>query len=316
MANAAENEPIGSACGAGGDWNEFSAEEYWTEERRRRAEPVPMPKPGGGGRPATKGEALPEGPSGHTPPSHGEENNPALHLEPRGTGGQPVPQPLNYPFCTAGKLLFVRNGRGKVASAALISKNILLTAGHIVYNHTHGWSVNPAFYPSYPKRPEKPKKDPAYMFAPSWQACWNAWYQDSNLAYDYGMMWIDADPGNMIGWIGVAWGLSTENRTWNEVGYPISPNPPFNGKTMDAVLGQFAASDVPGTIGLTNDNMAEGSSGAPWITDWNEALPAHANSVKSFIHAPEPIGYGPRFTSEVGALMDYISNPANRKPRK
>ena len=261
-----------------------------------------------------KGKTLPKGPSGHTPPSHGEENNPAPHLEPRGNGGHAVPQPLNYPFCTVGKLFFVRNGRHLEGSAALISKNILLTAGHIVYHR--GWSVNPAFYPSYPKRPEKPKKDPAYLFAPSWQACWNAWYQDSNVAYDYGMMWIDADPGNLIGWMGAAWNLSTENRTWREVGYPFSPNPPFDGETMDAVFGQFAASDVNGTIGLTNDNMGKGTSGGPWITDWNEDLPAHANSVRSFIHDGETIGYGPYFTSEVHDLMNYISNPANRKLRK
>ena len=45
MANAAENEPIGSACGARGGPNEFSAEEYWTEERLARAKPVPTPRP-------------------------------------------------------------------------------------------------------------------------------------------------------------------------------------------------------------------------------------------------------------------------------
>jgi hypothetical protein len=303
MASAPENEPIGSACSAGDAWNELSAEEYWTEKRRARAEPVPMPKPGEGGQPATKGEAPPNGPSGHTPPSHGEEENPARHPEPRGTGGQPVPQPRNYPFCTVGKLFFSRNGRDLVGSAALISTNILLTAGHIVYHNA--WSVNPAFYPSYP--------DPGYMFAPSWQACWNAWYRDSNLAYDYGMMWIDSAPGKTIGWLGVAWGLSKEGRTWNEVGYPFSPNPPFNGKTMESVVGQFVKSDVLGTIGLTNDNMGRGASGGPWITDWNEAAPAHANSVRSFIHDPQTIGYGPYFTSEVHDLMDYISNPANRK---
>jgi hypothetical protein len=308
MASAAENKPIGSACGAGGDWNESSAEEYWTNERRARAEPVPTPKPGGVGRPAMKGKTLPKGPSGHTPPSHGDEKNLAPHLEPRGTGGQAVPQPLDYPFRTVGKLFFTRNGRDLVGSAALISKNILLTAGHIVYHG--GWSVNPAFYPSYGKRATN---DPAYNFKPSWQACKMAWYQDSNYAYDYGMLWIDGAPGNLIGWLGVAWNMSNENRTWNEVGYPFSPNPPFDGKTMDAVLGQFAPSDVNGTIGLTNDNMGKGTSGGPWITDWNEDLPAHANSVRSFIHDGETIGYGPYFTPDVHDLMNWISNPANRK---
>src|SRR5262249_22145640 len=55
MTNPAENKPIGFPCGAGDERNTFSAEEYWTEERRAKAEPVPMPKPRGGEQPTTTG---------------------------------------------------------------------------------------------------------------------------------------------------------------------------------------------------------------------------------------------------------------------
>jgi V8-like Glu-specific endopeptidase len=309
MANATGNKPIGSARGAGGDRNESSAEEYWTEERRAKAKPVPMPKAGRGERPATKGEVLPKGPPGHTPHSHGEEKKPAPHPEPRGTGGQAVAQPLNYPYRTVGKLFFTQNGSGFSGSATLISPNILLTAGHCVYEG--GWSANMTFYPSYGQRAAS---DPAYKFNWSYEACWTAWSQNGDRAYDYGMVWIDAAPGKEIGWLGTLWNAPTANRTWDAVGYPGLPNPPFNGNTMDDALGQYASSSTSGVFGLTNDNMEQGSSGGPWITDWNENSRTHANGLQSFhIHDGDTTEYGPYFTQDLNGLMNWISNPANRK---
>jgi V8-like Glu-specific endopeptidase len=321
MANAAENESIGSACGAGGDRNESSAQEYWIEARRARAKPVPMPKAWGDEWPVTTGEALPKGPPGHTPgqapSSRGDENNLAPHLEAPGPGAHPVPRGTVYPYSAVGKLTFSRGGNELFGSAALISPNVLLTAGHCVYRDDGGWSANPVFYPSFGWRAET---DPAYKFNCSYLACRTAWYRNStnNVPYDYGMLWIDAAPGNLTGisWLGYAWGQSTDNRTWTAVGYPGDPDPPFNGNTMEQAVGQlaFSADTIPGVIALTNDNMEEGSSGGPWITAWgNDTFPAHANGVTS--KAGKMIGYSPYFTHEVNDLFNWISNPANRHPR-
>ena len=309
MADTVENKPIGSAHGARGDRFEASAEEYWTEERRAQAKPVPMPKAGPGERPAGRAEALPKGPPGHTPHSPGNEKDAEPSLKPRGVGGQPVAQPLNYPYRTVGKLFFTQNGSGFAGSAAMISPNILLTAGHCVYSG--GWSTNVVFYPSYGKRGAS---DPAYKFGYSYEACWTAWSQNGNRAFDYGMIWINAAPGNQIGWLGTLWNAPTANRTWDAVGYPATPNPPFNGNTMDEALGQFASSSTSGVIGLTNDNMEHGSSGGPWITDWNESARTHANGLQSFhIHDGDTTEYGPYFTQDLNNLMKWISDPANRK---
>ena len=82
---------------------------------------------------------------------------------------------------------------------------------------------------------------------------------------------------------------------------------------MDACLGQVASSSTSGTIGLTNDNMEHGSSGGPWITNWNETGRTHANGLQSFhIHDGDTTEYGPYFTQDLKGLMDWISNPANR----
>ena len=308
MASTTENRVIGSARGASGDHTEMSTEEYWTEERRRAAKPVPTPKvPGAEHRPNAP-HMVPPGPPGHTSHGRGEAKEPAPNKEPMGTGGQAVSQPLNYPYRTVGRIFFNQNGGSFSGSAALIQPNILLTAGHCVYEG--GWSTNMAFYPSYGARKSN---DPFYKFNYSYIACWTAWTQQGNRAYDYGMVWIDAAPGNQLGWLGTLWNAPTSNRTWNAVGYPAKPNPPFNGGTMDATSGQYTGSSVSGVIGLTNDNMEQGSSGGPWITAWNENSPTHANGLQSFhIHDGDTVEYGPYFTQDVNGLMNWIANPANR----
>lgn len=279
--------------------------EYWTEERRKAAKPYPLPK-----LPAPKTEKLvplPKGEPGHTPHGHGSEAAPSPHEAPLGLGGQAVAFPLNYPYRTVGKLFFTQGGAGYSGSAALVAPNVLLTAGHCVYNG--GWSTNMSFYPSYGKRAAN---DPAYHFACGRLACRTSWIQHSDRAHDYGMVWIGAAPGNIVGWLGLLWNAPTAGRVWDAVGYPATPNPPFDGNTMDEAIGTVAASSTAGTIGLTNDTMEHGSSGGPWITAWNEANRTHANGVQSFhIHDGDTVEYGPYFTQEVQDLFTWISTPAN-----
>lgn len=303
MANSNGNQIVGSGPGVQSE----AAQEYWTEERRRAATPVPLPIVPPGAAPATK-EPEHRGNPGHTEHGIGREQNHEPPVRSRATGGQAVATPLNYPYRTCGKLFFTQGGNGFSGSAAMVAPNVLLTAGHCVYNG--GWSTNVAFYPSYGKRASN---DPAYKFNYNYVACWTAWNKNNNRAYDYGMVWFDSAPGNIIGWLGLLWNAQTANRTWDAVGYPATPNPPFNGNVMDECLGQVASSSTADTIGLTNDNMEHGSSGGPWITDWNETTRTHANGLQSFhIHDGDTTEFGPYFTQDVKGLLDWISNPANR----
>lgn len=306
MPNIEGNRIVGSGRGVRGEAAEES-EEYWTEERRRAARPVPMPIVPLGAAPATK-EPERRGETGHTPQGLGEIKNREPHTEPLGTGGQAVAAPLDFPYRTCGKLFFTQGGNNFTGSAAMVAPNVLLTAGHCVYNG--GWSTNVAFFPSYGNRASN---DPAYKFNYNNLACWTAWSQNSDRAYDYGMVWFDSAPGNIIGWLGLLWNALTANRTWDAVGYPATPNPPFNGNVMDECLGQVASSTIAGTIGLNNDNMEHGSSGGPWITDWNEIARTHANGLQSFHNNDgDTTEFGPYFTQDVKGLLDWISNPANR----
>ena len=178
----------------------------------------------------------------------------------------------------------------------MVAPNILLTAGHGAFEGGV-WSQNVTFFPSYPSRGSS---DPAYRFSYSYIAAWTAWTQNGNRAYDYGMVWVDNAPGQILGWLGVLWNANTSGRSWDAVGYPATPNPPFSGDAMDEAIGTFASSTVSGVIGLNNDNMEHGSSGGPWITDFNGSPREYANGLQSFhINDGDFTEYGPFFTADV-----------------
>lgn len=281
---------------------EQAVHEYWTPERRAAAKPVPQPVPGRG---EVKREAEGHAASpGTLPPGRPRSEREAVR--PETSGATAVANPKAYPYRTCGKLFFTQSGHNFVASAAVVSRNVILTAGHCVHQGLGGdWSSNVAFFPSYPLAPGK-------SYAYHTLAAWTAWTNSTNLAFDYGMIWNDGNVGDDVGWLGLYWNAPTSGRTWDAVGYPVEPSPPFDGKTMDETRGNFVSSSTAGTIGLNNDNMKEGSSGGPWITDFN-GLSEYVNGLQSFhISETDGVEYSPQFTADVKNLFDYINNPANR----
>jgi V8-like Glu-specific endopeptidase len=281
-----------------------AADEYWTAERRAQAKPVPPPKPGKGEQAIGPALAPPTEPGHLSPrkPASEQGNDLTAVIAP---GGHPVANPKAYPYSACGKLFFTQGGNNYAGSACLIARNIILTAGHCVHPGSGGsWSTNVVFYPSYPL-------SPGTSFSYSYLAARTEWTANGNRAFDYGMIWVDNNPGDSLGWLGLLWNAATAGRSWNAVGYPATPNPPFNGNIMNEARGVFASSTTAGTIGLTNDNMEHGSSGGPWFTDYTGGL--HINGLQSFHnHDGDFVEYGPYFTQVIKELFDWISNPANR----
>ncbi len=306
--DSSQNHIVGS--GPGRQAAEQAAE-YWTPERRAAAKPVPLPTEGRDEQnvelPPPSGE--PDSSEPHDPSDGSDQVGGAdsrLRLD---AGGNPVAGPLTYPYSACGILYFTQAGGDYGGSASLIAPNVLLTAGHCVFG-SGAWSTNVAFYPSYPNRASS---DPSYMYGYSYVAAWSAWSTNANRAYDYGLVWIDNTPGNALGWLGLLWNADTAGRTWDAVGYPATPNPPFDGSTMNEAFGTMEASSTAGTIGLNNDNMEHGSSGGPWITDWNGSARVYANGLQSFhVNDGDFTEYGPYFTADVKGLVDWICNPVNR----
>jgi hypothetical protein len=309
MANDGNNKIVGSKPKVAPKSTEGlkAPHEYWTPERLAAAKPVPFPKEGKGGKEElAAGKPEPAGPAGHVTPGHpkGEHN----HEKPSSatdSGGVSVPNPRAYPYSTCGKLFFTQGGGDFAGSASVIAPNILLTAGHCVHNGGV-WSTNVTFFPSYPLT--------GIHFSYSYEAAWTAWVNNGTVKYDYGMIWIDTALGHQLGWLGVLWNASTTGRIWEAVGYPATPNPPFNGNTMDHTVGTFSpGGPFPGQIGLGNDNMEHGSSGGPWITDFNGSPREYANGLQSrHVNDGDLVEYGPYFDASVKGLYDWISNPANR----
>jgi hypothetical protein len=324
--NRDQNEVVGS----GSERNGVAAaeEEYWTPERRAAARPISAAAPSRE-EITSRAERIVAPPPeaaqiGHLAPSppSAEQNRGSsgtaeisLKLQDLTAGGNLVPSPLSYPYTTCGQLFFTQGDQDFSGSASMVAPNILLTAGHCVFNGG-AWSQNVTFYPSYPSRSPS---DPAYSFSYSYEAAWTAWTQNGNRAYDYGMVWIDNAPGRLLGWLGMLWNANVFGRTWDAVGYPATPDPPFTGNAMYETIGTFDSNLydffelLVGIVGLGNDNMEHGSSGGPWITDFNGSPREYANGLQSFhIHDGDFTEYGPYFTSDVKVLYDWISNPANR----
>jgi len=160
-----ENKGVGSGPGSMNKQQEAEAAEYWTPERMESAIPVPTPKV-----PKSEGAAeavTPKGEPGSAAPGYAKDDHKgesagkqeAGQAQARATGGNPVANPLAYPYSTCGKLFFTQGGQNFSGSAAVVAPNVLLTAGHCVFSG--GWSTNVAFYPSYPKRATS---DPNYRF--------------------------------------------------------------------------------------------------------------------------------------------------------
>jgi V8-like Glu-specific endopeptidase len=306
MATKHENKVVGSGPAKAARGR--AAEEYWTPERIAAAKPKPLPKVHKGEGQAA--EVKPEGEQGSVAPGYPEDKGESTpqEVEPRGRGGNPVAHPLVWPYTTCGKLFFTQADTPFTASASVVARNVLLTAGHCVFEGE--WSQNVMFRPSFPDRVST---DPAYQFSWSYEAAWTGWTQHSNRAFDYGFIWIDNNPGDHLGWLGMMWNASTKGRTWDAVGYPGTPSPPFNASEMIEAIGTVASSATAGTIGLTNDNMEHGSSGGPWITDLNGSPREYANGLQSFhITDGSFTEFGPYFTADLKSLFDWISNPANR----
>ena len=310
--------------------------DYWTQQRRDAALATPRLS-SARAQDVAKGKAdiiRPLGPAGSTPASApAADHHHQLHQQghgadggqtqgvPKSDGGgvvQPaiarrVPNPLAYPYSTVGLLFYTQGDQDFYETGCMISRNIVLTAGSCVYRG--GWSSHVAFYPGYNVRQAS---DPLHMFASASLCCEVAWTSSSQSPglddqYNFGMVWLDAAPGVELGWVGLVWDLPTAGRTWEAVGYPRSPNPPFTGQVMESSISTLSPSlGTPNTFGLAGDNMQDGSVGAPWLTTWQAATRDHVNglSVRGYMDVPN-VSFSPVFNANINAVFQWFAEPAN-----
>lgn len=238
--------------------------EYWTEERREQAIPKPFPiveeEP-------VEGEPVDGGETQFTPPNTTveprEESSDSAVLTPA-VLATPVPTPAQWPWSANGKLFFDWKGNSYVGSAHSVYVNMLLTAGHNVYDQGE-WSTNFLYYPAYP------------LWGKSWgwtrAAVFTAW-QQGNYAYDYATI-LPSSLLTEVGSVGAVTSLSPAGRSWTAVGYPAAA--PYPGNQMYETTGSYVSGSS--IITMSNNDMTQGSSGGSWLTSYNGFL--YVNGVQS-----------------------------------
>ena len=309
---------------------------YWTPEKMATAQPLPMEGPSTAtatvagdtatGAPGAAGGYAPAnllepgvaaaGVSSTSPATFGQTSTGIAPAD----GGYPgpgtffkwYPKYRTYPVSTIAKMFFTQYGSNFSCSASVTfgaSLDTVWTAGHCVHagdNSVNGWSYNVLICPSYING-----VNPAV-------GCWSGvtlwtsgeWYSSSALSRDYGMV-ITAATGTVIadhivnatGGLAFAWNLGRDQH-WVNFGYPVLPNPPFNGGAINTCAAEHRYDVVTDGLGpATNSqgcNSGRGSSGGPWIVGLS-GTSGYINSDNSWLYLAEE-GHeiqGPYFDTQV-----------------
>jgi V8-like Glu-specific endopeptidase len=171
-----------------------------------------------------------------------------------------------YPYRAAGKIFFrdPRKGTLNICSGAVISKRLVGTAGHCVYNTAGNyWYDNFQFIPAYRNGAAPYKKW-------TWGYVWttNTWINGGETFPNRGDFAIieTADNGGVIGNITGTLGWITNamvGQHLHTLGYPGNID---NGERM-----QFTAAETRsvsgGYAGQLGSEQRGGSSGGPWVRD-------------------------------------------------
>ena len=238
-------------------------EAYWTKEKRDKARPKPLPV-----LPDhfewEDDRHIPQTPIA-TPPNASvlDANIDQALVIGLAT---PVKDPAKYPWSCNGKLFFTWKGDDYVGSAGSILLEVLLTAGHNIFDQGE-WSDNFLYYPAYP--------DLQKSYGWSRVAIFTAWQNDANYAFDYAMIMLDSTLPDEVGSMGVIRDLSPKDRSWTAIGYPAAA--PYSGNQMYQTTGDYVTGST--IITMNNNDLTQGSSGGNWLTEISEE--SYVNGVQS-----------------------------------
>jgi V8-like Glu-specific endopeptidase len=280
----------------------FSAEnaddpiEYWTPERMSAARPIDPPTATTDELPDAERSIVGGGAQarGGTDPSE----KPAWMFDDPDTSR--IANPQVFPYKTVGKLFFTMDGRDCCGSASVVHRCGILTAAHCLL-----FSGKPAskilFVPAYQNG-----KEPFGSWAIEKSYWPTSWQNTPAPAWDVGFCTVKTDAnkkgvGDVVGWLGVAWGSVAE--IWNDMGYPAQKIPkfPFDGQEPWQSLGRRVAHNEPSTIAKW-DNFNKGASGGPWVVPGT----ATVNGVHSADTANPLQKCGPEFGDWVGGFFRWV----------
>ncbi|MGN6543913.1 MAG: trypsin-like serine peptidase [Aureliella sp.] len=270
-------------------------EAYWTEERIRSAEPLPLP--------TIEGEPPVTAVAGgaREPVVHDEV---APQRETLPTEAAPCFVTIRAaninvsPFAYVGKLYMTFGGSNYVGSAQCICKYSILTAGHCVYDRAKGWATNVVFKGRFSNGSQ------AGTWAIQRLAAPKGWTDSQDHAYDLG---VGISTGNIQSVMGSAGWLANgpaNQGNIKSIGYPAQPISGYNfdGKYMWQCDGRYLSGT---TILKMCNNMTGGCSGGMWDVIYNGQH--RVNGVNSHRYTSDPNSlYSPYFGQGFLNLIDWL----------
>lgn len=166
-----------------------------------------------------------------------------------------------YHFSTYVKLFITyKDGYQAVASGTLIGQCVVITAGHCVYDKSHGgWISGVIAVPGYSNN-YRPFGDCYGTQSYSW----GGWTGSSNYNDDMGMIKLNRAIGNQTGTLG--YGYNTDNsfftgNTFHNMGYPAES--PFSGEKLFYCYGNYDQATT-GILYYNSPNYGGNSGGATY----------------------------------------------------
>jgi hypothetical protein len=271
--------------------SERQALRFWTPERMRRARPLEVPKPEGGGLARASGAAS----AGDA--ARGLEADAQARSE-----FAAVPDPTAPGFRQNGVIFIVLPGGlgfGRCSGTSVNSPNrsVVITAGHCVNEGGQGHWFNQdwIFVPGYHDGVR-----PYGAFVAKWLGATAPWIAGGSENGDVGAAVVSRNEhgqrlGAAVGGDGIAWNLSP-SQVFDIHGYPVER--PFDGATQRLCPGTpFLGHDLasffwPGPLNLAlSCDVTGGASGGGWTIHGNVL-----NSVTNY-------GYGDDRTTDFGAYF-------------
>ncbi|MDX3656892.1 hypothetical protein PV646_06185 [Streptomyces sp. ID05-26A] len=273
-----------------------AAEAYWTPERMAAAIPAQAP--------ATVQPKSAPRPSGRAGSIEGVAPSVKVQTE----QAQGIGTMLNESQ-TVGKVFFTNpvNGLNYVCSGATVSstkRKLVQTAGHCVHGGAGGqWMSNWVFVPRYRNGVRPFGTWSAYTLTTR-----TAWINSSSSDEDMGIVVMNTLGGssiaNVVGGNGLRWNWGYSVFV-TILGYPAGA--PFTGELQ--YFCQGTTWNGHGQQVRAWCNMTGGSSGGPWLQDYNDQNGlGYINSVVSHRHADASQMDGPYFDNDIKSLYDFAES--------
>jgi V8-like Glu-specific endopeptidase len=275
---------------------------YWTPERMRAAIPADVHHSEN----APVRDSKPNGPVGSIDAVG--PSAPAVAADRQAAGGPGVQVTESR---AVGKVYYHDPAAGvdRVCSAATVASGkarLVTTAGHCVHGGPgQQWMTNWAFVPQY-----RWGAQPYGMWFAINLTSRTAWINNGNRDEDMGIAIIGDRNGqrivHVVGGNGLRWNWGYSVYV-TILGYPAAP--PFPGELQYYCQGTTWSAHWFSQQVRANCNMTGGSSGGPWLMEYNDASGlGYTNSVVSHRHDDPNTMDGPYFDDDIKSLYDYAES--------